>query len=106
MFLKFVENKYIETNQAVHLIVIYIIKQVINLLKQLVFNYCSYKKIAIHAKANMEYDKQMMTGLIEMGVPADLFKNHKYVVTSTQNVKVKNIHMDCKLYMYIVYYSL
>lgn len=43
-----------------------------------------YKKWQSMQKANMEYDKQMMTGLIQMGVPADLFKNHKYVVTRSK----------------------
>ena len=32
-------------------------------------------------KANVEFDKQMMIGLIQMGVPPDIFKGHRYVVT-------------------------
>lgn len=43
-----------------------------------------YKKWQSMQKANMEYDKQMMTGLIEMGVSSDLFKNHKYIVTRSK----------------------
>jgi hypothetical protein len=44
-------------------------------------NIAMYKKWQSIQKANMDYDKQMMTGLINMGVPEDVFKNHKYVVT-------------------------
>ena len=32
-------------------------------------------------KANVEFDKQMMIGLIQMGVPPDIFKGHRYTVT-------------------------
>ena len=32
-------------------------------------------------KANVDFDKQMMIGLVQMGVPADMFKGHRYVVS-------------------------
>jgi len=32
-------------------------------------------------KANVDFDKQMMIGLVQMGVPADIFKGHRYVVS-------------------------
>ena len=32
-------------------------------------------------KANVDFDKQMLIGLVQMGVPPDIFKGHRYVVT-------------------------
>ena len=44
-------------------------------------NVAMYKKWQSIQKAHMDYDKQMINGLIDMGVSDELFKNHKYLVT-------------------------
>ena len=47
-------------------------------------NIAMYKKWQSIQKAHMDYDKQMITGLINMGVSDELFKNHKYLVTRSK----------------------
>ena len=40
-----------------------------------------YNKWQKIQKANVDFDKQMMIGLVQMGVPPDIFKGHRYVVS-------------------------
>jgi len=43
-----------------------------------------YKKWQQIQKANMDYDKQMIIGLVNMGAKEELFKNHRYVITRSK----------------------
>ena len=54
-----------------------------------------YEKVVSHAtamyhkwqkiqKANMDFDKQMIIGLVEMGVPENIFNGHRYVVSRSK----------------------